>query len=38
LLGGLMIFITIPHPLWVAATSCISYMLFALLAGKMAKR
>jgi hypothetical protein len=38
LLGGLMIFITIPHPLWVAATSCISYMLFALLAGKIAKR
>lgn len=36
LLGGIVYFVTIPQPIWYTASSCISFILFSYLGGKVA--
>lgn len=36
LLSGIVMFISIPHPIWLAVASCISYLAFSYLGGKAA--
>jgi hypothetical protein len=36
LLSGIVMFISIPHPLWLTIASCVSYLAFSYLGGKTA--
>ena len=38
LLGGIVNFVSIPHPLWVSISACLSFILFAYLGSRMAIR
>ena len=38
LLGGIVLFVSIQHPLWLALGTCISYIAFSVLAIKIASR
>jgi hypothetical protein len=38
LLGGIVLFVSIQHPLWLALGTCISYLVFSILAVKIASR
>ena len=38
LLGGIVNFITIPTPIWLAVSACISFMLFAYIGSVIAKK
>ena len=37
-LGGIVLFVSIQHPLWLALSTCVSYMAFSVLAIKIASR
>lgn len=36
LLSGIVLFISIPHPLWLSLSSCVVYLLFSYIGGKAA--
>jgi hypothetical protein len=36
LLGGIVLFISMPHPIWLSIASCVAFMIFAYLGGKLA--
>ncbi len=38
LLAGIVLFISIPHPHWVALSSCVSFILYSYMAGRIAGR